>query len=353
MISLLPVSALCVPYPNREKKRIAWYEGLTYKQVHVDFDDPATVASETARIRGLCTKPTDVITISRESITEAHCKHYRYTETPQDYPSAAVTLDPYFLGIWLGDGTAHTTQITTMDPPIVAYIHAYAESMGLQVTVQTKSSKANSYTIIGHKNNKVLQMLDALDLRQNKHIPPSYQRNSKDVRLQVLAGLIDTDGYMQSTTKYEIVQKGTQLSNDIVTLARSLGFHTTIDETTKSCPSASHEDGVFTGQYWRIHISIDQLSPAIPVKLERKRFDASKVKQWDNPKIDMQGNPLKRASGLGGTRWTKEMEDELVRRADAQIGARKKWPAIDGPLFDGVSSDAKRRKYRELVSARG
>jgi len=29
------------------------------------------------------------------------------------------------------------------------------------------------------------------------------------------------------------------------------------------------------GKYWRIYISVDQLCPIIPVKLDRKRFDAS------------------------------------------------------------------------------
>lgn len=65
-------------------------------------------------------------------------------------------------------------------------------------------------------------------------------------------------------------QKRTRLSNEIVTLARSLGFYTTIDETTKTCQSGQK------GKYWRIHISVDQqLCPVIPVKLDRKRFDAS------------------------------------------------------------------------------
>ena len=44
----------------------------------------------------------------------------------------------------------------------------------------------------------------------------------------------------------------------------------TSDETTKTCQSGQE------GKYWRIHISVDeQLCPVIPVKLDRKRFDAS------------------------------------------------------------------------------
>lgn len=62
------------PYPKRGRKLIsvASYEGLSYKQtVHVDFDDPVMVESETARIRGLCTRSTMMITIRRDAITNA------------------------------------------------------------------------------------------------------------------------------------------------------------------------------------------------------------------------------------------------------------------------------------------
>ena len=182
---------------------------------------------------------------------------------------------------------------------------------------------------------------------QKKHIPKLYLENSKEIRLKVLAGLIDTDGHMASPTKYEVVQKNTRLARDIVTLARSLGFYTTIDETTKQCPSTSRDGGVFTGQYWRIHISIDQVCPEIPIKVDRKRFDLTKVRQWDNPKIDLEGNPQKRLSGRSGTQWTKEMEDELLRQAHAH-GKRKQWQKIGGPLLQDVSSAAKKKKYAEL-----
>ena len=57
----------------------------------------------------------------------------------------------------------------------------------------------------------------------NKHIPNIYKCNSRDIRLQVLAGLIDSDG---STVRggCDIIQKNEILLDDIIYLARSLGF---------------------------------------------------------------------------------------------------------------------------------
>jgi hypothetical protein len=100
--------------------------------------------------------------------------------------------------------------------------------------------------------------------------------------LQVLAGLIDTDGY-QSGNQYEIIQKNEKLATDIGKLARSLGFYTTIKPCKKSC--------MYKGEkreniYQRININLDVLSIDIPVLLKYKMFDKNCVKQWYLPSIE-------------------------------------------------------------------
>lgn len=105
----------------------------------------------------------------------------------------------------------------------------------------------------------------------SKHISLECLTSSVQDRLEILAGLIDADGhYHVADTKnpskeyFEIMQKNETLSNDIVFLARSLGFRATITKTTKSIKSID-----FTGEYFRIGISGD--IERIPVRLDRKK----------------------------------------------------------------------------------
>ena len=54
--------------------------------------------------------------------------------------------------------------------------------------------------------NPLTCLMRGIDVLGNKHIPHLYKANSREVRLQVLAGLIDTDGHQHGNT-YDIIQK--------------------------------------------------------------------------------------------------------------------------------------------------
>lgn len=184
-------------------------------------------------------------------------------------------LDPYFIGLWLGDGTSNMSQITTADKEIVNYLQKYCDNNN-QMLIQGKRSKTTRndfhYTIRGkipHKSpNLVLNVLRKYNLIGNKHIPASYKINTRENRLKLLAGLIDTDGYYQRGV-YEITQKNTQLSEDIKFLCGSLGFRCTMKKVNKSCV---YEGEKKIGEYNRISISGPNISE-IPVLLERKKAE--------------------------------------------------------------------------------
>ena len=111
--------------------------------------------------------------------------------------------------------------------------------------------------------NIITKALIKYGLRDNeKFIPRDYLVNSREVRLAILAGLIDTDGSLISNC-YEIAQKSERLAKDIVFLARSLGLAAYVKKCEKSDQFGT------TGKYWRTHISgkID----AIPVLVSRKK----------------------------------------------------------------------------------
>jgi hypothetical protein len=187
-------------------------------------------------------------------------KGYR---TSVEFEETPIEFDPYILGLWLGDGGSSTTTITSQDSAILGYLHKTLGTYGLMLNYYSQYD----YRIRGIKKgeNVMLDMLNKYNLINNKHIPVAYKVNSRDVRLKVLAGIIDTDGYMIHNT-YEISQKSNVMANDILFLARSLGFACYSKKVTKSW---TYKNEKYTDVYNRIYISGDVCE--IPVRIERKK----------------------------------------------------------------------------------
>jgi hypothetical protein len=105
----------------------------------------------------------------------------------------------------------------------------------------------------------------------NKHIPSEYLIDSEKNRLDLLAGLIDTDGHLSIIrgfqTCYEITQKRKELADGIVELSRSLGFYTSI---IKKVASMKRADGsVYRCDVYRV--SIYGNIHRIPCRINRKK----------------------------------------------------------------------------------
>lgn len=197
-----------------------------------------------------------------------------------------LPISPYFLGIYLGDGTtrAGVPSICTSDVEIVEAVQNQATLFGLSVSMQQGHKTAPSYNITtGRKggwndkrpNNILSEQLINLDLfgktSKDKFIPYLYKTASKNDRLQLLAGIIDTDGHFCSKGSFDITTKSPQLANDIVFVARSLGFAAnTYIRTIKS--------GKYAGNKYHSIILSGELS-TIPTRLERKKVNQRKQKK--------------------------------------------------------------------------
>ena len=205
-------------------------------------------------------------------------KGYR---VPINFPEKKVDLDPYVLGYWLGDGNSNAPVITTEDEPVVEYFRYYCEDLGLKLH-QSKDSETTRHSLHyrmsgnGRKGgNPMTNMLRKYNLLNNKHIPHVYKCNSKDIQLELLAGIIDSDGSL-ANSGYDVIQKNERLLDDIIFLARSLGFAAYKKKCQKSCMYKGEKK---TGTYYRTNIHGEGVE-YIPVKLERKK--ANKRKQIKN-----------------------------------------------------------------------
>ena len=177
-----------------------------------------------------------------------------------------LPLDPYFLGLWLGDGGSWQNVFTTEDKEVLDYVNNWATSRGgyIEQTKYQNSGKALTYRI---KDTDLTDICIALGIRKTryentgiKHIPEMYFEASYEQRLELLRGLMDTDGCHHSGGFCIFAQKEGQLCSDVIRLAKSLGWDVTVHETNP-CEFAKPNT-----KYFNIGISaLDN-----PFKLSRK-----------------------------------------------------------------------------------
>jgi len=163
-----------------------------------------------------------------------------------------LLIHPYILGVWLGDGYAAGARLSA-DYSSLAMIDKIV-SLGQPV------NKHNTKYSWGLKGN-LQSELKELGLMNNKHIPEDYLTSSIEDRLELLAGLIDTDGnYNDSKNMYEFSQKDEEITDQFIRLCASLGFRTT---------KGKQKNNKF-GNCFRVWVSGKGLE-CIPVALDRKR----------------------------------------------------------------------------------
>lgn len=191
---------------------------------------------------------------------------YRSGVEQFDRPAARLPIPAYVLGSWLGDGHSLETQLTSADPEVVAAWAQYAEDIGHQLKRGAVAGEAYTYSLTNAKNapNTMREALRSLGIFGNKRVPDAYLFADKATRLELLAGLLDTDGSLSSGHAYDLVQKSEVLARQAVFLARSVGCHATVKQVEKTCAN----NGA-VGTYWRVTITrnLDQ----IPVRIARKR----------------------------------------------------------------------------------
>lgn len=188
-------------------------------------------------------------------------KLYGYNGTI-DYDEDSLDIPPYILGIWLGDGHNNSPSLTCGDEEVLEEWIKYGLSIGLspkEFTGETNCRRINLSRTKGTKqSNSLYQQLLQMNLPFNKHIPNKYLINSFENRLQILAGLLDTDGSLNtSNTYFEFTSKYKELSKTTENLCRSLGYR--VRSTIKI---------VNNKEYYRLTIHGDLT--LIPCKVPRK-----------------------------------------------------------------------------------
>ena len=143
-----------------------------------------------------------------------------------------LPIDPYILGVWLGDGSKSCGMITqAKDSKLWEEITNRGYSLGDNVVHNDNRKGTESRTILG-----LVTKLKELNLVNNKHIPDLYLRASYSQRLDLLRGLMDTDGsYNIKRHRYVMNTDSEWQVKDLVKLLGTLGIKPTVFDVINKC----------------------------------------------------------------------------------------------------------------------
>ncbi|GIG40921.1 replicative DNA helicase [Cellulomonas phragmiteti] len=265
----------------------------------VTFDDGSTIVADAqhqwvTRTRaerrvgddGAVRTTEELAATVRCATADARANHSVATAAPLSLPDRALLVDPYVLGVWLGDGNAASARFTSADPEIAMRI----EGRGYEVRAAGHTRAADLYTVrlpreavavracevcgteftparsqvrtcgrscggrvktlsgpvavptcpdCGIETTGLVRCQDCHDrvgtvqaqLRTigvlgDKHIPAEYLRGSEAQRRDLLAGLLDTDGTVNPTGSVQFAVTHERLARDVRELVHSLGYRT-------------------------------------------------------------------------------------------------------------------------------
>ena len=199
-----------------------------------------------------------------------------------EYREKELPIDPYVIGIFLGDGccTGRDLTLSSGDEEIVKSVTKLCNFSGYK-----KVSNKNYSWYFYDSNNSIIKTRDffkdfpeLIGYCGEKKIPDVYLYASKEQRLSLLQGLLDTDGgitYANGRYNIRFTTTGTDLKNNIVTLARSLGYIVSVltDKRVHKYPN--------TGVCYNLFFRVPNKEKANLFRLTRKKERALEARKSD------------------------------------------------------------------------
>lgn len=227
-------------------------------------------------------------------------ENFRYkipSINPVEFEKKELPINPYLMGLLLGDGTTchPTPSLSTIDQQIVDNVK---EILGedFQITVDKNEMKTHGYHCrhyfkyigedkyaSGRQYNKLYNKLKELGLGDktsyNKFIPEIYKFSSVQDRIDLLAGIIDSDGWVSEKGNIEVKLVNQKLAEEVLSLARSLGIRGEIMSKMTDWSSNGNSGTSWVSRvYLRTDLPISKLDRKLNrIVKKRKRTNAVSI----------------------------------------------------------------------------
>lgn len=216
---------------NREVYNITFSTGETIK---ADSEHLWNVnANGWNKTKTLTTKEMIPILLERQNRRKPECL-YITTNKPLQLESQELVIDPYILGVWIGDGNRSQPRITCDIGDYENYNNQFLKR-GYAITEFKHDKRSDRTGYFGIKN--LTTKLKTEGLFQNKHLPKKYLLGSIEQRLDLLRGLMDTDGYCNAEGTCQFYQSNESIIDDVYLLLSSLGI-----KASKTSKKTTHKD---------------------------------------------------------------------------------------------------------------
>ena len=177
-------------------------------------------------------------------------------------PHRDLLIDPYLLGLWLGDGSSGVAQITCHRDDEPCY-RAAAMEAGENWRILSEKGDVLLCSLAGPPEPRFTTRLKSLGVRGNKHVPAIYLRSSPEQRLELLMGLMDTDGTTTVNGHAEYTSISEALARGVLELALSLGQKATLRK------GLAKLYGRVVSDKWRVHFNPTCQVARLPRKADR------------------------------------------------------------------------------------
>lgn len=214
---------------------------------------------------------TDTQIVTTEEIAETlrngkHANHAVALAGALELPDQDLPIDPYTLGVWLGDGRSDSGIITKADRDETIIDRIRTAGYEVQRTVYN-----------GKPNWRVTGLTDQLrkaGVINNKHVPAEYLRADKEQRLALLQGLMDTDGTAYKTGQSEFTNTRHCIAQAVYELAASLGWKPHMTERRAKL------NGVDMGPCWDVEFTPEGSPFSLDRKASRTSGQRRKTQRW-------------------------------------------------------------------------
>lgn len=209
-------------------------------------------------------------------------REYKYRvpmNSPIEHESKDLPIDPYLLGAWLGDGSSKDNRIHVGREDVDAAMELLSD---FNPSIKTYGDRAveirvgeSFYDEHGVKHNTVRDALRELGVWNNKHIPSVYLEASIEQRMELLRGLMDTDGSVGKAGECSFSQKNRRMLADMTELLSGLGIKSKHRDKTIHC-------GRSVCQAYEILFFTDKTMPCfkLPRKYERLKEHLASRMSW-------------------------------------------------------------------------
>lgn len=151
-----------------------------------------------------------------------------------EFEEQKTHIDPYLLGLWIGDGNRSQGRVTCHRDDFPDYMERL-ENLKYSIS-RFKEDRRTENTGYFHLSG-LLTDLKENGLYQNKHIPEEYIFNSVENRLELLRGLMDSDGYAMDCGTCQFYQSNEVIADSVKLLLNTLGI-----KCSKTVKKTTHKD---------------------------------------------------------------------------------------------------------------